>query len=181
MYICEAKVLIARETGWSLDYIGQLDQGTARTLVTIIQYQRSVEHYELGRLFAMCMATYANSVSKRHYHIHDFVGHGPKELKGVTTLTQRESKPYTIVLDDGNSYELGPLNLNIMEEVETKFDKPWTELFAAKTIRIGHIKYALWCMFKRKYPDMTEEQCGDLLTAKIFGDNQNGLIKHLMT
>jgi len=181
MFIAEAKVLIARQTGWTLDYIGQLDRETAYNLVAVIQRQRAAEHYELARLFGMCMATYANSVSKRRFHIHDFVGHGPKELKGVTALTQKQQQPFTIVLGDGNRYELGPLNMNIMEAVETKFDKPWTELFAAKAIRVGHIKFALWCMIKRKYPEVTEDMAGELLTAKIFSDNQNGLIKHLMS
>ena len=178
MFVAEAKVLIARETGWALDRIGELTQAEARPLVTIIQHQRACEHYDLARLFAMCIATYANANSKRRFHIHDFVGHGPKELKGVTTLVAKEHKPYTLVLGDGNRYELGPLTMNIMEEVETKFNQQWSELFSKKAVRIGTIKYTLWCILKRKYPDMTEEATGDLITAKVFMANATGIMQH---
>lgn len=179
MFIAEAKVLIAREMGWTLEYIGQLDRHTAVNLVAIIRHQRAAEHYALARLFAMQSATYANSVSKRRFHIHDFVGHEPKELKGVTALTQKKTQPITIALADGNRYELDPMNLNVMEEVENHYDKMWTELFSTKGVRMGHIKYALWCILKRKYPDMTLEAAGDLLTSTVVAANQEAIIKHL--
>ncbi len=70
-----------------------------------------------------------------------------------------------ITLADGKEYELAPLDINIMAEMEDKFDMSWDDL--AKSNRVKPIRYLLLLMLRDKYPHLTEEKVGSLFNSKI--------------
>lgn len=80
----------------------------------------------------------------------------------------------TIQLVDGNEYELAPMTVNLMIEVENKFDLSYFELIQKR--RVIHTRYILYLRLRVKYPHLTEEKIGELVTtetlmeiAKIYG------------
>lgn len=67
-----------------------------------------------------------------------------------------------IKLNDGKVYQLAPVDVNILSEVEDKFDKPFFELFT--TGRIKPVRYMLYLRLKDKYPEIdSEEKLGSLM------------------
>jgi len=181
MWASELIGYLARTTGWSLEYIGQLPARTAMGLYSEIRYQRAVEEYRMASYFAMCICTWANAVSKRHHRTSDFIGREPREPKhkGVTIMAKQTV--FKLTLSDGSEYEVGPLTATAMDEVETKFNKAFVELFGGDNVRVGVITYTLWCVLKRNYPDLTEEDFGQRLTAKVITDNYLEIVGHLMS
>jgi len=80
----------------------------------------------------------------------------------------KEDKPTIIKLADGKEYELTPLNLNMMIEIEDKFEEPLTQLLDVGKVKV--IRYLLFVMLKPKHPDMTEEKVGKFVTAEILNE-----------
>lgn len=78
-----------------------------------------------------------------------------------------EKQPKMIILD-GKEYKLKPLNLNMMEQVEDKFNQPWDELI--KGLRIKILKFILWLCLKDNQPELTEEKIGELITSETLLD-----------
>lgn len=78
-----------------------------------------------------------------------------------------EKQPQIITLN-GKEYKVKPLNLNMMEQVEDKFDQPWDELI--KGMRIKVLKYILWLCFKEYHPELTEGAIGELISSEILLD-----------
>jgi hypothetical protein len=77
----------------------------------------------------------------------------------------KEEKPKEIVLRDGITYKLAPLDLNIMGEIEDHFGgKPFAELFRDGSVK--PLKYQFWVRLKENHPDLTEERVGWLVTAR---------------
>ena len=76
-----------------------------------------------------------------------------------------EEKPIKIRLNDGIEYDLEPLDMNMMVEVEEKFEKPFAEIFRDGWVK--PIRYALWLMMKDS-AKMREEDLGKLITGKII-------------
>jgi len=74
--------------------------------------------------------------------------------------------PNKITLSNGQEYELKPINMNILAEVEDKFDTPLTDLFGCGKIK--PFRFLLHLQLKDKYPEMTEEQLGELVDLKTF-------------
>ena len=77
--INETIVLIARETGWTLEYIRSLKLSEVNQLIKEIRYQRSVEEWKMMRAVALAVASWASSQQKgRRYRPEDFCGECPK-------------------------------------------------------------------------------------------------------
>ena len=90
------------------------------------------------------------------------------------TQNLASTKITTITLADGNEYELAPVTINLMAEVEEKFDLPFFEIIQKR--RVFHIRYIMYLRLRNKYPNLTEEKVGELVTsetlmeiAKIYG------------
>ena len=182
MWASELIAFLARHTGWTLEYIGQLPVRVALRLYAEIKHQRDIEEYRTATYFAMCICTWANAVSKSRHKMSDFIGREPPEIqhKGVTALVTKD-KIFKLTLSDGSEYEVGPLTAAAMDEVETKFDKSFVELFGGENVRVGVVTYTLWCVLKRKYPELTEADFSDRLTAKVITDNYLQIVGHLMS
>lgn len=68
----------------------------------------------------------------------------------------------SIVLADGKEYKLLPFDLNMLSEVEDKFDSSFTELITQGRAKV--IRFILFLRLKN-YPELTEEKVGQLLTV----------------
>lgn len=78
-----------------------------------------------------------------------------------------EPKMDKVKLNDGNEYELTPINLNILAELEEKFDKPMEELYEKS--KFGFIRYLLYLRLRGKYPEFdSEKKVGELVTPDIL-------------
>lgn len=95
----------------------------------------------------------------------------------MTDKLLREDKPTTLKLGDGKEYELTPLNLNMMIEIEDKFGEPLAQLFDAGKVKV--IRYLLFVMLKPKYPDMTEKKVGESVTAEILNKVGGSIAKDI--
>lgn len=78
----------------------------------------------------------------------------------------RDPKPKKIKLADGKVYDLAPLTANMMADVEDRFDKSWEEL-TKKPMRKRPVILTAYLRLKPNYPELTEEQVGDLITEKL--------------
>lgn len=67
-----------------------------------------------------------------------------------------------ITLNDGKEYELAPVNVNILAEIEDEFDQPFHKVLGDG--RIKPIRYMLWLRLKDKYPEIkSEEKLGTMI------------------
>lgn len=67
-----------------------------------------------------------------------------------------------IKLNDGKVYQLVPVDVNILSEIEDKFDKPFYELFT--TGRVKPVRLLLYLRLKDKYPEIdSEEKLGSMM------------------
>lgn len=87
-------------------------------------------------------------------------------VKKTNILSTPQSK--TIKLADGIEYTMKPFNLNMMEEVEDKFEESWDELIGKMRARV--LKYLLYVCLKSDHPELTEQKVGELVTAEILTD-----------
>ena len=77
-----------------------------------------------------------------------------------------EPKMDKIKLSDGREYELSPMNINILAELEDKFEKPLDELFTKG--RLSFVRYILFLRLRKNYPELdTEEKVGELVTLQM--------------
>ena len=92
-------------------------------------------------------------------------GKGNKNTGGL-------AKPPTlnkIKLNDGKEYQLIPVNVNILSDIEDKFDKPFYELFTSG--RVKPLRYMLYLRLKDKYPEIdSEEKLGSLMDINTIYD-----------
>jgi len=158
----EMTAMVARHTGWSLEYIGLLSFRRLKQLVADFEYQRAVELYRIefriGQLLAMTA-----SGKNRTYKAQDFVGEMPKR----TEVAMGKSKePFEVVLGDGNSYHLAMLDANIMEQLEEEFNQGWEQLMT--NVRIKTLKSLLYYLLNPTYPNLTKNDVGKLLTGGVF-------------
>ncbi len=89
-------------------------------------------------------------------------------------ILAKGAKLQTIILADGKEYELAPMTLNILVQVEDKFEKSYFDLVNSR--RLSHIRYIVYLRLKGKYPELTEEKIGELINmdvlteiAKLYG------------
>lgn len=78
-----------------------------------------------------------------------------------------------IRLADGKDYDLTPLNLNILCEMEEKFGKPFNEVLSGG--KITPIRYLLFIQLKDKYPFTGEEQVGNLVNLDVLKELNKAL------
>lgn len=167
-------VLVARNTGWSLEYIGQLPLRKLVGIAGLLDYQRYEEIYRIEYRLAqiMCILT---SDKLHHNKPEQFVGQ-LQELKEVTKIMATE-KPSAVevVLGDGLSYKFPPLTVNMMEAVEEEFDKPWDELLTKPKAKV--LKAIVWNILVTNYPNLTRPQVGELLTLKVLDKVTTAIVK----
>lgn len=173
----ETIAFVIRETGWTLEYIRSLPVSVFYALVDELAYQKAVRDYWLECNFATVMATMINLWSKRRVTAIELVGELPK--RSVNTMVNdkilaKGVELNTIVLSDGKEYELAQMTINLASQVEDKFDMSFFELISKR--RISHIRFIIYLRLRAKYPDLTEEKVGDLVTfdvlkkiAKLYG------------
>jgi len=162
----ETITLIARETGWSLEYIRNQPISYLNALAEEISYQRAVEAYERAYNTALIICALVSD-HRRRYKPVEIIGHPPQRRFGMgTAKLAKEPKTEKLRLADGKEYILAPLTANMMAEVEDRFDKPWEEL-AITPMRKRPLIMILWLRLRENYPELTEEQVGNLLTADM--------------
>ena len=159
-----AITLIARETGWPLEYIREQPVSHIQALLDEINYQKSVETYQEAYNSALIVCALVSS-KDRHYKPEDIIGERPERRDMEDKLMN--TKTDTITLADGQEYKLAPVNLNILTEVEDRFDKSISDLFSG-SVRVGVYKAFLFARIKRNYPDMTEDKLGELITDDVL-------------
>ena len=165
MRLNETIVLIARETGWTLEYIRSQPVNYVQALVNEITFQKSTESYQAAYNSAMIVCALVNS-KERHYKPEEIIGQCPERRVMEDIKLAQPPKVNTIILADGKEYQLSPLNVNMMADIEDKFDKSLDELITPP-IRMKTLRALL---FARIQPncDMTEEQLGKLLTDDVL-------------
>jgi len=84
------------------------------------------------------------------------------------TKATQEPTVDKIKLADGQEYEMARLTANMMAEVEERFDKSWEEI-TKPPMRKRPLIMVLWLRLKPNYPDLTEEQVGDLNIEDLLG------------
>ena len=81
-------------------------------------------------------------------------------------LLQPEEEVRKVILRDGAEYDLVPLDMNLMIEIEDHFEKPMAVIFREGWMR--NLRYAFWILLKQTHTEMTEEQAGHLITARVI-------------
>lgn len=162
----EVVTIIARETGWSLEYIRSQPFSYIQALLNEINFQQSSEAYRQAYNSAMIVCALISDKS-RHYKPEEIIGQPPERRIMEDTKLAQPPKLQNVVLADGKEYQLAPLNVNMLAEIEEKFDKGIDELFSG-TIRMKVLRALLFVRIHPGYPDMTEEKLGDLLTDDVL-------------
>lgn len=166
MTLNEQIALIVRETGWTLEYIRTLSFIQFRALIAEIFHQRNVEDYWRAHNAAMIICTLTSSKS-HHYRPEEIIGRPPERRVMETNNLAKPAKLDKITLADGKEYKLVPLTIRIMSDLEEKFDKSLDEIFGPH-MRMKYIWAMIYERLRPNYPELTEEQLGDLLTAEII-------------
>lgn len=163
----ESIALLARETGWTLEYIRKLPASHFFALVDEISYQRQLEQYQQSYNSALVVCTLASS-HKKHYRPVEIIGEKPQRRAGMAKSNLGVvPKIDKITLADGKEYELSVLNVNIMADLEEMFDKPFGEL-VKPPIRMKVFRALLFVRLRPNYSDLTEEQVGKLVTDDVL-------------
>lgn len=87
----EAIVFIARETGWTLEYIRSIPLAALKSFLAELRYQKAMDEYRAAANTALVICTMANLWSKGKYKTSDFLGEPPmrgKTIEGETELWQ---------------------------------------------------------------------------------------------
>jgi len=163
MILNEQIALIARETGWSLEYIRELPLAQLNSLTAEILYQKAIENYRQAYNSALIVCTLASSKS-HHYSPEEIIGEMPERSSMSNNDLAKSPKIDKIILADEKEYELTPITANIYAELEDKFGKSTDELFDGK-IRFKVYRALIYLRLHKKYPELTEEQVGELLTT----------------
>lgn len=74
--------------------------------------------------------------------------------------------PLKSILIKGEEYKLTPINLNILSDIEDKFDKPFAQVI--KDGRVKSVRYILWRCLVDNYPELTEKEVGDGVDFTAF-------------
>lgn len=69
-------------------------------------------------------------------------------------------------LADGKEYDLAPVNINILADLEDKFDMSFGDLMGSG--RIKPLRYLVYLRLKPNYPDLTEDEVGKLIDMKVL-------------
>lgn len=167
MKLNETIAVVARETGWALEYIRSQPVTYIQTLLNEILFQKSIETYQAAYNSAMIVCVLINDKHK-HYKPEDIIGERPeRRTMAEDSKLAQPPKFDTIILADSKEYQLVPLNLNMMADIEDTFDKSIDELFSG-SVRMKVMRAILFARLKPACPDMTEEQLGELITDDVL-------------
>lgn len=166
MRLNEQIALIARETGWSLEYIREQPFPQLNALTAEILHQRAITDYMSAYNAALIVCTLASGKSHT-YRPEEIIGQPPERRVMSENNLAKPVDLARIELTDGKEYDLAPLTANIMADLEDKFDKSIDELFSGR-VRMKVFRALVYARLHPKYPDLTEEQLGDLLTAAVL-------------
>ncbi len=161
----ELVAFLVRETGWTLDYIRELPIAQLQELAREFTYQKSMDEYKAAHNAALIVCTLASSKQHR-YKPEEIIGRPPKKEKSMADLMQ--VKITKLTLADGKEYELAPLTLNIMGEVEDKFGMSFFDLIGKRQTK--GIRFIVYLRLKKKYPELTEEIVGELITVDTLNE-----------
>ncbi len=157
--------ILAGYTGWSLEYIGQLQYSQLIYLVNEITCQRQKDTYRIELFIGQLISLWA----KGNPSPEQIVGKGPQEQKETINMASKPA-PQVVVLGDGKEYTLPVIDANIMETVEEHFNMEWQNIFAK--LRAKHMKVLLHSMLRTQNPNISIEEVGALLTVDaqvVFG------------
>ena len=162
MRIWQYKIYLVRHLGIPIKELGQVPAFNFLAMVREVDYQRRLEQYPLLTALGQVVCVLVNDKTHKHKPA-EFVGDAPKR-EARRKMSKKET--YDVILGDGQTYTLSILNANMMEAVEDEYDKSWAELF--KNARVKVIKSMLLQMLKPKYPDMTMDKIGMLVTTRVL-------------
>lgn len=166
MNLNEQIALIARETGWTLEYIRSQPFMQLNALTAEILNQQDIENY--NRLYSAALIVCTLASGKSHtYKPVEIIGERPERRVMAQNNLAKPAKLGKITLADGKEYELATLDANIMADLEDKFDKTIDELFSGP-VRMKVFRALIYARLHPNFPDMTEEQIGALLTDQVI-------------
>jgi len=163
MRIREYKIFLSRHLRITLEEAGQLSPGDFLEMVREVEHQRRLEQYPIIYRLGQIMCILSNSKTTRRKP-EQLVGRQP-EREERRKMTKKKGF-YSVVLGDGEVYELAILNANMMEALEDEYDKSWGELFTNARVKV--MKSMLHQMLKPNYPEITMEKVGLLLNTKVM-------------
>ena len=158
-------VFMARETGWPLEYVGKLHIKKFIAICDELYFLKQLEQYRLDYNFGLLLSA-QYSDKHHHYKPKDFAGEPPEKEGGIMENLTTPVQPMKMILGDGKEYELGELNVNIMEALEEEFNQNWDELMGKMRAKI--LKALVFFLLRGKYPELTRDKVGELLTAKVL-------------
>jgi hypothetical protein len=162
----EAIVTIARETGWTLEYIRSLPVDYLQVILDEITFQKASEAYQLAYNSAMVVCALINSEDKQ-YTPEEIIGERPERRVMAELNIAQTPKITSITLADGKEYQLAPLTANMIADLEDRFNKSTDELFSGG-VRMRAVIALYFARIKQNYPDMTEQKLGDLITDDVL-------------
>ncbi len=158
-----------------MEYIRDQPVSLLHALIDELSYQKAIENYRRDCQFGALEATLINLWSKSRVTVSELIGNPPERKENkMEDILAKGAKLQTIILADGKEYELAPMTLNILVQVEDKFEKSYFDLVNSR--RLSHIRYIVYLRLKGKYPELTEEKIGELINmdvlteiAKLYG------------
>ena len=97
------------------------------------------------------------------------MGTGEKRGNKNTKSLAKPPQLTKIKLNDGKEYQLIPVDVNILSDIEDKLDKPFYELFTSG--RVKPLRYMLYLRLKDQYPEIdSEEKLGSLMDINVIYD-----------
>jgi len=165
----EAIVFVARETGWTLEYIRSLPLREFNALIRELKYQRDMDNYREAANAAMITAALASLLSKKQYRLDELIGEAPERKEEATNLALK-TLPKTIKLADGFEYPLAPVTMNTLAKMEEKIGEDYAKtLEKGSAIAVRHFMFL--CLkdgMEARHPGVTEEIVGELLTPDVL-------------
>jgi len=86
----------------------------------------------------------------------------------------KEEKPRTIKLADGKEYKLGPINLNVLANLEEEFGCGLDALNKKfEKQQASSLRSLVYLLLKENHPDITREQAGKLVSLDSLPEVSN--------
>lgn len=98
-----------------------------------------------------------------------------KKAKNILSTPERK-----IITLGGKDYQLSPLNLNVLADIEEGFDCSVAEMGPKLEKRhASTLRKLLYILLKDQYPEMTLTKVGELITLSNLGEASEVLAKVL--
>lgn len=155
---------VVRETGWSLEYIRDLPFPHLIALYHELHYLKAMDDYRTLSNFAALIGAWVGKSAR------DLIPEEPQReiMEGHMADLAQTKTPEKITLGDGKDYELAPVSLNIMADMEATFKESYDKMLGH--FSMTHTRHLLFLRLKKKY-SLTEEQVGDLYTLDLITGN----------